>query len=74
MILYEIAVYWFLWFIIFKFCFENSMYHMMSLKPVSEEFAFITENFEFVISKSRHEPPSPLRYVSVSSYCKSYAP
>ena len=34
-----------------------------SLKPVSKEFVFINENFEFVISKSMHEPPSPLKHV-----------
>ena len=34
-----------------------------SLKPVSKAFAFINDNFEFVISKSMHEPPSPLKHV-----------
>ena len=36
---------------------------LWSLKPVSKEFAFINKNFEFVISKSMHGPPSPLRHV-----------
>ena len=35
MILYEIAVNWFFWFILFKFCFENSMYHMMMITQTS---------------------------------------
>ena len=30
-ILFEIAVYWFLWFKLFKFCFENSIYQMMMI-------------------------------------------
>ena len=34
-----------------------------SLNPVSKEFAFINKNFEFVISKSMDEPPSPLKHV-----------
>ena len=34
-----------------------------SLKPVSKEFVFINENFEFIITKSMHEPPSPLKHV-----------
>ena len=34
-----------------------------SFKPVSKEFVFKNENFEFVISKSMREPPSPLKHV-----------
>ena len=34
-----------------------------SLQPVSKEFVFINENFEFIISKSMDEPPSPLKHV-----------
>ena len=29
---------------------------MMMTQPVSKEFVFINENFEFVISKYMHEP------------------
>ena len=36
---------------------------IMILKPVSKEFVFINENFEFVVSKSMYEPPSPLKHV-----------
>ena len=35
----------------------------LSLKPVSEEFVLINENFEFVISKYMHKLPSPLKHV-----------
>ena len=35
----------------------------MMMKSVSKEFVFINENFEFVISKSMHKPPSPLKHV-----------
>ena len=34
-----------------------------SLKPVSREFVFINEHFEFAITKSMHKPPSPLKHV-----------
>ena len=34
-ILFEIAVYWFLWFKRFKYCFEHSIYHMMMITQVS---------------------------------------
>ena len=63
-ILFEIAVYWFFW-----LNFSNFVLRIVciiwwySLKPVSKEFAFTNENFEFVISKSMHEPPSSLKHV-----------
>ena len=63
MILYEIAVNWFFWFILFNFVLRIvCIIWWWSLRPVWEEFAFIIQNFEFVISKSRHEPPSPLKH------------
>ena len=52
-VLFEIAVYWFLLFKLFKFCFENSMYHMMMISQTNFEG---NENFELAISKSMHEP------------------
>ena len=55
----EIAVYRFLWFKLFKFCFQNSII-IWSLKPVSKEFVSKNKNFDFVISKSMHKPSSPL--------------
>ena len=63
-ILFEIAVYEFLRFKILKFCFENSIYD-----GVSKKLVVINENFEFVISKFMHEPPSTLNKYSVSSSC-----
>ena len=61
-ILLEIAVYQFLWFKLFKFCFENNVYHI-SLKPVSKEFVSKNENFDFVISKFMYKPSSPLEHL-----------
>ena len=58
-ILFEIAVCYFLWFKLFRFCFENSIYLMMMITQTRK----ISENFEFVISKSMHKPPSPLKPV-----------
>ena len=33
--LFEIAVYQLIWFKLFKFCFENSIYHMMMITQTS---------------------------------------
>ena len=34
-----------------------------SFKPVTKKFVFKNKNFEFVISKSMHQPPSYLKHV-----------
>ena len=51
---------------VFRICINIYMIYIIwwwSLKPVSKELVFINENLEFIISKSMHEPPSPLKYI-----------
>ena len=51
---------------VFRICIFGLFIYVMwwwSLKPVSREFVFINENFEFIISKFMYEPLSLLKHV-----------